>query len=138
VLDALDGRCLLREQLTEEVVRRVGPRPRERLRSGFAFFLGDLCQGPPEGTKITLVRPDQWIDGWRPVTEADALASVLRRYLYVYGPSRPSDFREWSSPISRSAASATSNRSAGNNSRAFSTASGSKSIPTGSAPNVDR
>ena len=39
--------------------------PRERLRSGFAFFLADLCQGPPQGARITLARPDQWIDGWQ-------------------------------------------------------------------------
>src|SRR5437870_10105259 len=58
VLDALDGRCLLREELAAEVVRRVGPKVEQRLLSGFAFFGGaDLCQGPPQGPKITLARP---------------------------------------------------------------------------------
>jgi hypothetical protein len=95
VWDALDGRCLLREQLVEEVVGRVGPRPRERLLSGFAFFLHELCQGPPQGAKITLARPDQWIAGWREVDEEAALVEVCRRFLRTYGPARARDFGEW-------------------------------------------
>src|SRR5438876_8939721 len=46
VWDALDGRCLLREELAAEVVSSVGGKHQERLRAGFAFFLGELCQGP--------------------------------------------------------------------------------------------
>jgi hypothetical protein len=95
VWEALDGRCLLRDELAEEVVERVGPAPRKRLRSGFAFFLSDLCQGPPQGARITLARPDQWIDGWREVDEEDALREVCRRFLRTYGPARPADFGEW-------------------------------------------
>jgi hypothetical protein len=95
VVDALDGRCLLREELADEVVRRVGPAPRERLRSGFAFFLDQVCQGPPRGAKITLVRPDQWLDGWREVDPQDALRTVCRRYIRAFGPTRPDAFREW-------------------------------------------
>jgi hypothetical protein len=96
VWEVLDGRCLLRDELADEVVERVGGTARERLRSGFAFFLGELCQGPPQGTRITLVRPDQWIDGWRAVTDEDeALREVCRRFLRTYGPARPADFCEW-------------------------------------------
>jgi hypothetical protein len=96
VWEALDGRCLRRDELVAEVVQRVGPAPRERLRSGFAFFLDELCQGPPQGSRITLVRPDQWIAGWQPVDdEHEALREVCRRFLRTYGPARPSDFREW-------------------------------------------
>jgi hypothetical protein len=95
VWDSLDGRCMLREEIAAEVVKRVGPRPRQRLLSGFAFFLGELCQGPPQGAKVTLVRPDQWIDGWQEVDEQGALREVCRRYLRTYGPARPGDFREW-------------------------------------------
>src|SRR5207245_289725 len=51
VWETLDGRCLLRDELVEEVVRRVGPAARERLRTGFAFFLDALCQGPPQGSR---------------------------------------------------------------------------------------
>jgi hypothetical protein len=95
VWDALDGRCLLRDELAGEVAGRVGPEHEERLRSGFAFFLSELCQGPPQGAKVTFVRPDQWIEGWQEVGEEQALAEVCRRYLHTYGPARPGDFREW-------------------------------------------
>ena len=89
VWDALDGRCLLREELAAEVVRSVGGKHQERLRSGFAFFLAELCQGPPRGAKVTFVRPDQWVEGWQEVGEEQALAEVCRRYLRTYGPARP-------------------------------------------------
>jgi uncharacterized protein YcaQ len=95
VLEVLGDRPLLREELAAEVVKRVGPKPADRLRSGFAFFLADLCQGPPEGNKITLARPDRWIEDWRPVDEQEALREACRQYLRAYGPVRPSDFREW-------------------------------------------
>jgi hypothetical protein len=96
IWEVLDGRCLLRDELAEAVVERVGGAARERLRSGFAFFLGELCQGPPQGTRITLTRPDQWVEGWREVTDEDeALREVCRRFLRTYGPARPADFCEW-------------------------------------------
>jgi hypothetical protein len=96
VWEVLDGRCLLRDELAEAVAERVGGAARERLRSGFAFFLGELCQGPPQGTRITLTRPDQWIEGWREVNDEDeALREVCRRFLNTYGPTRPADFRDW-------------------------------------------
>jgi len=96
VLDTLDGRCLLREELAAEVVQRVGPKARGRLLSGFAFFGGAvLCQGPPRGSKITLARPDQWVERWEELDEQEGLREVCRRYLRTYGPATPKDFREW-------------------------------------------
>ena len=96
VRDALDGQApMFREEIAAEVVKHVGPGSRQRLLSGFAFFFDELCQGPPQGAKITLVRPDQWIDGWQEVEEKGALCEVLRRFLGTYGPARPADFREW-------------------------------------------
>ena len=95
VWDVLDGRYMLRDELTEAVVKRVGAEPESRLRSGFAFFLDELCQGQPQGARVTFVRPDQWIEGWQDVDEQHALLEVCRRFLYAYGPTRPSDFREW-------------------------------------------
>ena len=76
-------------------MKRVGAEPESRLRSGFAFFLDELCQGPPQGARVTFVRPDQWIEGWQDVDEQHALLEVCRRFLDAYGPTRPSDFREW-------------------------------------------
>jgi winged helix DNA-binding protein len=99
ILDVLDGRCLLREELADEVVERIGPKAGGRLLSGFAFFGGaELCQGPPQGNKITLARPDQWIDGWEEIDADVALREVIRRYLHAYGPARPADFRSWFGP----------------------------------------
>jgi len=96
VLDALDGRRLLREDLAAKVVQRVGPKSQGRLLSGFAFFGGaDLCQGPPQGSKITLARPDQWVGRWEELDEQESLREVCRRYLHTYGPATPKDFREW-------------------------------------------
>jgi len=95
VHDSFAGEPLLREQLVDEVVHRVGKKHEGRLRSGFAFFLGDLCHGPPQGSKITLVRPDQWLGRQKRVARADALREILRRFLWAYGPSRPQEFREW-------------------------------------------
>jgi winged helix DNA-binding protein len=95
VWEAAGGEPLLREQLVDEVVGRIGKKHEGRLRSGFAFFIGDLCQGPPQGSKITLVRPDRWIRKWKRVKRHEALREILGRFLYAYGPARPSDFREW-------------------------------------------
>jgi len=96
VLSALDGRCLLREELVAHVVQRVGRKPQGRLLSGFAFFGGAvLCQGPPQGSKITLARPDQWVERWEELDEQESLREVCRRYLRTYGPATPKDFGEW-------------------------------------------
>jgi hypothetical protein len=96
VLASLDGRCLLREELAAEVVKRIGPKAQGRLVSGFAFFGGAvLCQGPPQGTKITLARPDQWVEGWHEVEDREGLQEACRRYLRTYGPATPRDFRQW-------------------------------------------
>ncbi|MDX6387210.1 MAG: hypothetical protein QOD85_1012 [Gaiellaceae bacterium] len=95
VLAALDGRTLLREEIVEEVLPHVGRRAEGRLRSGFAFFLAETCQGPPQGNKITLARPDQWLGQWHEVDETEALQEVCRRFLRTYGPSTPQAFREW-------------------------------------------
>ena len=95
VWKAFEGRALLRDELATEVVKRVGTKHEGRLRSGFAFFTDALVQGPPQGSKITLARPDEWIDGWQGVDENAARREVLRRYLWAYGPARPADFRAW-------------------------------------------
>jgi hypothetical protein len=101
IADVLDGRALLREELADEVARRVGEWAREPLSSGWGHLLGPavaagrLCHGPPRGTRITFVRADQWIGGWAERDPQQALADVARRFLSAYGPARPRDFREW-------------------------------------------
>jgi DNA glycosylase AlkZ-like len=90
--DALDGRELLREELADEIARRVGEWAREPLSSGWAYLLGDaagaglLCHGPPRGTKVTFVRADQWLGETRVWDEREALLEATRRFLRAYGP----------------------------------------------------
>jgi hypothetical protein len=104
VRTALDGRCLTREQLAEEVARVTGlSHLGERLRSGWgellkpAAFNGHLCFGPSQGQNVTFVRPDQWlnIDEWREPDSRAAMQEMLRLYLTAYGPATRDDFAQW-------------------------------------------
>lgn len=99
--EALRGRRLTREQLADAVVERVGPEPRERLASGWGWFLGDaaaagvLCFGPPEGAKVTFVHVDDWLGPQRAWAPQDALREVARRYATTYAPAGPGQLRQW-------------------------------------------
>lgn len=107
--DALDGKCLTREELGKEVVRRVGEwaeRTTKVIQFGkeaetwpqllsAAAQAGRLLHGPNAGQRTTFVRADQWIDGWRELDPHEALAEVLRRYLTTYGPATESQFGRW-------------------------------------------
>ncbi len=98
---ALRGRCLTREELADAVVARVGAAPREKLASGWGFYLGDaaiadqLCFGPPQGQKVTFVHPDDWLGPQPPWEPGEALREVARRYATAYGPVSDRQFREW-------------------------------------------
>jgi hypothetical protein len=100
IADALDGRCLIREELAEEVAKRAGEWTREKIGSGWAYLfgtaarLGKLCHGPPRGNKVAFVRTDQWID-WREVDPDEALAEAYRRFAAAYGPAGPRQFSQW-------------------------------------------
>jgi len=100
IADALDGRCLLREELAAEVAKHAGEWTREKLGSGWGYFIGSaavegkLCHGPPRGSKVTFVRTDQWV-GWRDLDPSEALAEAARRFLTAYGPAGARQFAEW-------------------------------------------
>jgi hypothetical protein len=97
---ALDGRCLLREELADEVARSTGEWTREKIGSGWGYFIGEasrvgkLCHGPPRGTRVTFVRTDQWV-GWRDVDPSKALKEASRRFLQTYGPAGPRELAGW-------------------------------------------
>jgi hypothetical protein len=101
IRDALDGRPLTREELADEAARRAGPWAREPLSSqwggllGVATMHGHLCHGPSRGTKVTFVRPDQWLGPQGERDPAEALAEIARRYVAAYGPSTHADLAEW-------------------------------------------
>ena len=101
IAEALRGRVLSREQLADAVVERVATAPRDRLASGWGYYLGDaaiagqLCFGPPQGQKVTFVHPADWLKrtpAWDP---EEALREVARRYAATYGPVTHREFRQW-------------------------------------------
>jgi hypothetical protein len=98
---ALLGRTLTREQLADAVVERIGSAPREKLASGWGFYLGaaaeqgDLAFGPPQGPKVTFVHAADWLGPQREWEPQDALQEVARRYATAYAPVTYRQFREW-------------------------------------------
>ena len=99
--EALRGRRLSREELADAVVERVGPGPREKLASGWGYYIGDaaiadvLCFGPPQGQKVTFVHVEDWLAPQRVWDPHEALREVARRYAATYGPVTYRQFREW-------------------------------------------
>lgn len=99
---ALRGRTLTREELADAVVERMESAPREKLMSGWGYYLGDaaiadvLCFGPPQGQKVTFVHLEDWLGPERRWEPQEALREVARRYAATYGPvSSDRQFREW-------------------------------------------
>ena len=56
---------------------------------------GALCFGPNRGRNVTYTNPRRWLPGFRPADGPTALADVVRRYLYTYGPATPQHFAQW-------------------------------------------
>ena len=110
--EALAGRMLTREELADAVVAQVGPSPREKLASGWGYYLGDaavagvLCFGPPLGSKVTFVHASDWLGPQREWDPREALREVARRYAATYGPVSHWQFREWFTSRSFTAAAA--------------------------------
>ena len=104
ISDALDGRTLSRDDLHEQLRRRL---PKELLpwcegckshhaRRGLlvmAGLHGRLCIAGRAGRQPVFGRTDQLV-GWDPPA-AGAGAELVRRYLRGYGPSSPAHFAEW-------------------------------------------
>ena len=101
IRDSLGARPLTREELADRVARKVGPRGRDRMLSGWgemlkpAAFQGSLISGPPKGQSVTFVRPARWLETWEVVDGDEAMREVLRRYLRVYGPATREEFARW-------------------------------------------
>jgi winged helix DNA-binding protein len=99
--ESLGAKPLTREALAGKVAKRVGPRSRERMLSGWgemlkpAAFEGSLISGPPKGRSVTFVRPDRWLKSWQDLDGEEAFREVLRRYLRAYGPSTREEFARW-------------------------------------------
>jgi hypothetical protein len=98
----LEGRVVSRDQLVAELVERLDrPELEEKLRSGWSSLLkpaawqGYLCQGPPDGNRVTFARPDAW-PGWRGLPDpSDAARLVIPAYLRAFGPATMATFDAW-------------------------------------------
>ncbi|MEG3629569.1 winged helix DNA-binding domain-containing protein [Streptomyces poriticola] len=102
--EALEGACLTADELTEEIVVRTGPWAGDLVMPAFqgwwprwrqvlhrAGQTGALCFGPDRGRKVTYTRPPHFT----PLPPEQALRTLVRRYLYSYGPARPQHFARW-------------------------------------------
>ncbi|WP_199545628.1 winged helix DNA-binding domain-containing protein [Streptomyces sp. N35] len=104
IADALTGRFLTVDEMTEEIVARTGPWageltmpafqtmwPRWRTVLHTAGHRGALCFGPNRGRKVTYTRPA----AGDPLPAASALPALVHRYLRAYGPATPESFAKW-------------------------------------------
>ncbi|MFD6287627.1 winged helix DNA-binding domain-containing protein [Streptomyces sp. NPDC060205] len=102
--DALDGRQLTIDELSEEVVARTGPWAGDLVMEAFqgtwprwrqvmhrAGQSGVLCFAPNRGRKATYTRPPHF----DPLPADEALATLVRHYLRAYGPATPQHFAKW-------------------------------------------
>ncbi|MFC8232296.1 winged helix DNA-binding domain-containing protein [Streptomyces sp. NPDC056663] len=101
--DALTGAELTIDELSDAVVARTGPWAGERVMPAFqgmwprwrqvmhlAGHRGVLCFAPDRGRKVTYTNP-----GTTPLDGPEALAGLVHRYLYAYGPATPQHFAKW-------------------------------------------
>ncbi|MCI0649476.1 MAG: winged helix DNA-binding domain-containing protein [Chloroflexi bacterium] len=104
----LEDTELTTDELTKALVDQVGPWagdpvmaafqgmwPRWRMVQAAAGVRGALCFGPNRGRNVTYTSPRRWLPGFRPADERIALAALVRRYLYAYGPATPQQFAQW-------------------------------------------
>ncbi|MFD3483462.1 winged helix DNA-binding domain-containing protein [Streptomyces sp. NPDC058665] len=108
IADALADDDLTVDELTDEIVGRTGPWagdlvmdafqtkwPRWRQMTHTAAHRGALCFGPNRGRKVTYTNPHRLLPGFVPLAGPKALAGLVERYLYAYGPASPQHFAKW-------------------------------------------
>jgi hypothetical protein len=54
-----------------------------------------LCRGPSRSRKVTYANPRRWLPDLAPLSPAEALASLVHRYLRAYGPATSQHFARW-------------------------------------------
>jgi hypothetical protein len=108
IATVLEEAELTADELTEALVEKLGPWagepvmpafqgmwPRWRLVQAIAGLRGALCFGPNKGRNVTYTSPRRWLPGFQPSDGQTALADLLKRYLYAYGPATPQQFAQW-------------------------------------------
>ncbi|HEY7271131.1 MAG TPA: winged helix DNA-binding domain-containing protein [Actinoplanes sp.] len=104
--DAVQDAELTVDELTDAIVARAGSWagdrvmeafqdkwPRWRQAESLAMNRGVLCFGPDRARRATYMSPRRWLPA--PMSADAALAELLRRFLYAYGPATPVDFARW-------------------------------------------
>lgn len=56
---------------------------------------GVVCYGPYQNNEPTFVRADAWLPKWRDLSQPEAEAALLRKYLQAFGPGTAADFASW-------------------------------------------
>lgn len=95
-------------ELTDHVVARTGSWAGDPVMDAFqgkwprwieamplASRRGVMCFGANRGRNVTYTHPARWLPGFTPMDADAALAEVVRRYLYAYGPATPAHFARW-------------------------------------------
>jgi hypothetical protein len=106
--DALENSELTLDELDQAVVERVGAWAGDRVMPAFqelwprwrqavalASHRGVLCYGPNRGRRVTYTNPHRWLPGFTPASEDEAIAKMIRDYLFAYGPATPQQFAQW-------------------------------------------
>ncbi len=106
--DSLADDALTVDELTEAIVERAGPWAGERTMDAFqdkwprwrqltstAAHRGVLCFGPNRGRHVTYTNPHRWLPGFRPDHADAALGTLVKSYLYAYGPATPQHLARW-------------------------------------------
>lgn len=105
---ALEDAELTIDELDQAVIDLVGGWAGDRVMPAFqelwprwrqavvrAAYRGVLCFGPNRGRRVTYTNPRRWTPGFRPAPPDQAVATVITRYLYAYGPATPQQFAQW-------------------------------------------
>ncbi|WP_228990412.1 winged helix DNA-binding domain-containing protein [Streptomyces sp. DH8] len=103
VAEALTGTELTIDELSDEVVARTGPWAGDPVMPGFgsmwprwrqvlhlAGHRGVLAYAPDRGRRATYTHP-----GCTPLPGPAAVAALIERYLYAYGPATPAHLARW-------------------------------------------
>ena len=69
--------------------------PRWRQAVGMAGHRGLLCFGPNRGRRVTYTNSRRWLPHVSPPPHDEAIARVIRDYLFSYGPATPQKFAQW-------------------------------------------
>jgi len=101
LLDNLGDGALTQQELVARAMQRASKGMRAWLEHAWipvrpAVIEGAIVYGPPRGAEATFVRADRWLGPQTAVTDDEARAELLRRFLRAFGPATAHDFAKWS------------------------------------------